>query len=81
MQVTFFHSGWVWAKHKFSHKHWMVDITMRISGRLKNGADGMVRPFVMFHDFCMSSLLSPSSNTGHLVHRAGRIRGLSLWQH
>ena len=34
-------TGWVLNKLKFAHKDWMVDIKVRISGRMKTGADGM----------------------------------------
>lgn len=33
--------GWIWTTGSFSAKHWMVDITLRVTGRLKTGADGM----------------------------------------
>lgn len=33
--------GWVWTKERFSSANWMVDVTLRVTGRLKNGADGM----------------------------------------
>ena len=32
----------MWSKGSFSHGHWMVDASVRVTGRLKNGADGMV---------------------------------------
>lgn len=34
--------GGAWNKHQFAHKHWMVDVTLSVSGKLKHGADGMV---------------------------------------
>ena len=34
-------TGWVWNKLKFAYSDWMVDVKLRISGRMKNGADGM----------------------------------------
>ena len=34
--------GWVWTKNAFSHPHWMIDVSVRVTGRLKHGADGMV---------------------------------------
>lgn len=37
------HKGWAWTNRSFSHKHWYVDVSLRISGRHKTGADGMVR--------------------------------------
>ena len=39
--------GWVWTKNPFNHAHWMIDISLRVTGRLKNGADGMVNMFVI----------------------------------
>ncbi|XP_064388414.1 protein ERGIC-53-like [Halichondria panicea] len=33
--------GWVWSVNPLAADHWMMDISMRITGRLKNGADGM----------------------------------------
>lgn len=33
--------GWVWTKNAFSHPHWMIDVSVRVTGRLKHGADGM----------------------------------------
>ncbi len=37
--------GWVWSINPLTANNWMVDISMRITGRLKNGADGMVSDF------------------------------------
>ncbi len=34
--------GWVWSVNPLVANDWMVDMSMRITGRLKNGADGMV---------------------------------------
>ena len=34
--------GWIWTKSSFSSSHWMVDLSVRVTGRLKTGADGMV---------------------------------------
>lgn len=34
--------GWVWTKDTFSSNHWMVDVSLRVTGRLKTGADGLV---------------------------------------
>ena len=34
--------GWVWTKNVYAQPHWMVDVTVRVTGRLKHGADGMV---------------------------------------
>ena len=34
--------GWVWAKNAYSHPHWMIDVSLKVTGRLKHGADGMV---------------------------------------
>jgi len=32
----------VWSKEKYSADNWMIDVTTKITGRLKTGADGMV---------------------------------------
>ena len=45
--------GWIWAKQPFSHGHWMVDVSLRVTGRLKTGADGMVRPLCVCVCVCM----------------------------
>lgn len=34
--------GWLWAKNPLPFKDWIVDVVMRIHGRGKVGADGMV---------------------------------------
>ncbi len=39
--------GWVWSVNPLAADHWMMDISMRITGRLKNGADGMVSPLLL----------------------------------
>lgn len=33
--------GWIWTKSSFSAKHWMLDVSLRVTGRLKTGADGL----------------------------------------
>ena len=35
--------GWVWSKNSLSASHWFVDVTLKVTGRVKSGADGMVR--------------------------------------
>lgn len=37
------HRGWAWAKDPLQATHWFIDVSVRIAGRLKTGADGMVR--------------------------------------
>ena len=34
--------GFIWSKTSFSSKHWMIDVSLRVTGRLKTGADGLV---------------------------------------
>eukprot|EP00731_Ephydatia_muelleri_P017802 Em0010g900a len=33
--------GWVWANEIYTGGNWMVDVTLRVTGRLRNGADGL----------------------------------------
>ena len=40
-------SGWVWSKEKFAHANWMFDVSLKIAGRGRVGADGMVRVMVI----------------------------------
>lgn len=35
------HRGWAWSKEALQATHWMIDVSVRITGRLKAGADGM----------------------------------------
>ena len=38
----------MWSKKPLASNNWMLDVSLRITGRLKNGADGMVRAIVVF---------------------------------
>ena len=41
--ITILHyAGWVWTNEKYTGGNWMLDVTFKVSGRLRNGADGMV---------------------------------------
>ena len=37
------HRGYAWTNASLEAKHWIIDVSLRITGRLKTGADGMVR--------------------------------------
>lgn len=41
--------GWVWSKNPLSASHWFVDVSVKVTGLLKSGADGMVS-FFSFSD-------------------------------
>jgi hypothetical protein len=38
-----FFLGWIWSKNPLSADHWVLDIKLRVTGRGRVGADGMVR--------------------------------------
>lgn len=34
--------GWVWAKNPMEQPNWEIEVTFRVSGRGRIGADGLV---------------------------------------
>ncbi len=39
----FVFSGWIWSKNTLTADHWLLDVKLRVTGRGRVGADGMVR--------------------------------------
>ena len=39
----FLFSGWIWSKNTLSADNWILDVKVRVTGRGRVGADGMVR--------------------------------------
>ena len=37
-----FSSGWIWSKNSLSAENWLLDVKLRVTGRGRVGADGMV---------------------------------------
>ena len=37
----------MWSKNPLSAAHWYLDITLKVTGRVKSGADGMVSVMVV----------------------------------
>ena len=35
--------GWIWTKNPMTADHWLLDVKLRVTGRGRVGADGMVR--------------------------------------
>lgn len=35
--------GWIWSKNPLTADHWLIDVKLRVTGRGRVGADGMVR--------------------------------------
>ena len=47
ISITFF-TGYVWAKNVNTNPHWEVELTFKVSGRGRVGADGLVKPDFFF---------------------------------
>jgi len=35
--------GWIWSKNPLTADQWLLDVKLRVTGRGRVGADGMVR--------------------------------------
>lgn len=35
--------GWIWSKNTMTADNWLLDVKLRVTGRGRVGADGMVR--------------------------------------
>jgi hypothetical protein len=40
---NFYFIGWIWSKNPLKSDHWVLDVKLRVTGRGRVGADGMVR--------------------------------------
>ena len=36
-------TGWIWSKNTMTADNWLLDVKLRVTGRGRVGADGMVR--------------------------------------
>jgi hypothetical protein len=42
-ETFFVFLGWIWSKNPLTADHWLIDVKLRVTGRGRVGADGMVR--------------------------------------
>lgn len=51
--------GWIWSKNTMTADHWLLEVKIRVNGRGRVGADGMVSRF-QSSDRSSHSLLTDS---------------------
>jgi hypothetical protein len=57
--------GWIWSKNTMTADNWLLDVKLRVTGRGRIGADGMVNDFLL-RDYRDLSIMRTSAEKKHL---------------
>jgi hypothetical protein len=41
--LIYIYIGWIWSKNTMTADNWVLDVKLRVTGRGRVGADGMVK--------------------------------------